>query len=321
MGQKGRVCVTGAGGFCASWVVKLLLSKGYTVHGTVRNPDDERNAHLKKFENASTNLRLFKADLLDNNAISSAISGCQGVFHVASPVPPGNVPDPEKDLLNPAVKGTLNVLKESKEAGVQRVVFVSSVAAVMMNPNWPQDKVMDENCWSDKQYCRTTENWYCLSKTMAESEAFEYAQKSGLDLVSVCPALVLGPMLQPTINASSLVLIKLLKGEQQCVPNRTRYIVDVRDLAEALLLVYKKPNASGRYVAVDHRAKVKEMVEIMGSQYPNYNYPKQFTDGEEDAVQLSSEKLQRLGWKLRPLEETLLDSVKYFEEAGLVSRS
>ncbi|XP_020526339.1 cinnamoyl-CoA reductase 1 isoform X2 [Amborella trichopoda] len=321
MGQKGRVCVTGAGGFCASWVVKLLLSKGYTVHGTVRDPDAEKNAHLKKFENASTNLVLFKADLLDNNTISSAISGCHGVFHVASPVPPGKVQDPEKDLLDPAVKGTLNVLKASKEAGVQRVVFVSSIAAVSMNPNWSRDKVIDENCWSDKEFCRTTENWYCLSKTMAESEAFEYGQKSGLDLVSVCPTLVLGPMIQPTINASSLVLIKLLKGNQQCVPNKTWSIIDVRDLAEALLLVYETPEASGRYIGVAYGATVKEMVEIMRCQYPNHNYPKQFTDEEEDAVQFRSEKLQRLGWKFRPLEETLVDSVKHFEEAGLVSRS
>ena len=56
---------------------------------------DEKNAHLKKLENASENLQLFKADLLDYNAVASAIAGCEGVFHVASPVPSTKVPNPE----------------------------------------------------------------------------------------------------------------------------------------------------------------------------------------------------------------------------------
>ncbi|KAL4198074.1 hypothetical protein AMTRI_Chr03g44070 [Amborella trichopoda] len=320
MGEKGRVCVTGAGGYCASWLVKLLLSEGYTVHGTVRDPDDERYAHVKKLENSSTNLLLFKADLLDCNSIFSAIRGCHGVFHVASPVPSNRVADPQKELLDPAVKGTLNVLKASKEAQVKRVVFVSSVAAVFMNPNWPRDRVMDESCWSDKQYCITTENWYHLSKTMAESEAWEYAERSGLDLVSVCPSAVLGPRLQPTVNASSLFLIKLLKGEPETFRNKTFSTIDVRDLADALLLVYNNPEALGRYVCVGHAAKTKEMVEIMRRRYPNHTYPKQFIDGQDDPP-LSSEKLQSLGWRFRPLEDTLVDFVQHFQDDGLAIRA
>ncbi|KAL5845526.1 hypothetical protein ACOSQ4_011484 [Xanthoceras sorbifolium] len=69
-------CVTGAGGYLASWVVKLLLSNDYFVHGTVREPRDEKNAHLYKLEKASENLKLFKAELLDYDSISSAIIGC-----------------------------------------------------------------------------------------------------------------------------------------------------------------------------------------------------------------------------------------------------
>ena len=61
------------------------------------------------------------------------------------------------ELIAPAVTGTLNVLKACCEAKVKRVVVVSSVAAVAMIPNWPKGKVKDENCWSDKEYCRTTE--------------------------------------------------------------------------------------------------------------------------------------------------------------------
>ncbi|CAA6661624.1 unnamed protein product [Spirodela intermedia] len=122
--------------------------------------DDPKNVHLKRLENAQ-NLKLFKADLLDDESLSAAMTGCEGVFHAACPVPLGNAFDSEArllaDMIHPAVDGTLNVLKACSEAKVKRVVLVSSVATVVLNPNWPFDKIMDENCWSDKELCRKTE--------------------------------------------------------------------------------------------------------------------------------------------------------------------
>ena len=67
------ICVTGAGGFIASWMVKLLLQKGYTVRGTLRSPDDPKNSHLKEMEGASERLTLIKVDLLDLNSVRAAI--------------------------------------------------------------------------------------------------------------------------------------------------------------------------------------------------------------------------------------------------------
>lgn len=61
------------------------------------------------------------------------------------------------EVVEPAVKGTLNVLKACLEAKVKRVVFVSSVAAVSVNPRWSKGQLLDEMCWSDKEYCRKTE--------------------------------------------------------------------------------------------------------------------------------------------------------------------
>ncbi|XP_057489973.1 cinnamoyl-CoA reductase 1-like isoform X2 [Actinidia eriantha] len=317
MAAKGKVCVTGAGGYVASWLVKILLSNGYTVHGTVRDPHNEKNAHLKKLDKASENLKLFKVDLLDYHSLSAPISGCNGVFHVASPVPSSSVPDPEVQLMEPAVKGTLNVLKACSEANINRVVFVSSVAAVSMNPDWPKGQVKDETCWSDKEYCRRTNNWYCLSKTEAESEALKFAKISGLDVVTVCPTLILGPMLQSTTNASSLVLIKLLKEGYDELENRLRMIIDVRDLAEALQMTYEKPEAEGRYICTAHTIRSQDLVEILRRIYPNYNYPKKFTEGKEEE-KICSEKLQKLGWQYRPLEETLVDSVESYRQSGLL---
>ncbi|KAF5196495.1 Cinnamoyl-coa reductase [Thalictrum thalictroides] len=319
-GRKEVVCVTGAGGYVASWLVNLLLSKDYIVHGTVRNPGDEKNAHLKKLEKAAENLKLFPADLLNYDSLRKAISGCTGVFHVACPVPSSTVPNPEVDLIEPAVTGTLNVLKACSDERVKRVVVVSSMAAVAMIPKLPKDQVMDETYWSDKEYCRATKNWYCLAKTAAEMEAFEYAKKYELDMVTVCPCLVIGPMLQSTTNASSLVLIKMLKEGLDTMENKVRKIVDVRDVADALLLTYEKPEAKGRYLCVTYMIRARDLVEKLRSMYPNYNYPKSFTEVEDDE-KYSTEKLQKLGWNYRPLEESLADSVKSYQELGILSKN
>ncbi|XVF74050.1 hypothetical protein PTKIN_Ptkin13bG0030400 [Pterospermum kingtungense] len=253
--STGKVCVTGAGGYLGSWLVNLLLSNNYIVHGTVRLPEDPKYAHLMQLPKASHNLNLFKADVLDYHSLSSAIAGCSGVFHVASPVPSTTVPNPQ--------------------------------------------------------------NWYCLSKTEAESEAFEFAKRTGLDVVTVCPSLILGPLLQPTINSSSWALIKLLREGYDSLENKYRMIVDVRDVAQALILVYKKPEAEGRYLCTAHAIKARDLVDKLRSIFPHYNYPKSFIEKGEESM-ISSEKLQRLGWSYRPLEETFVDSIESYKNAGIV---
>ncbi|GER32020.1 NAD(P)-binding Rossmann-fold superfamily protein [Striga asiatica] len=301
------VCVTGAGGYVASWLIKLLLSHGYNVHGTVRNPGDDKYAHLKQLNYADEKLKLVKADLLDFDSILAAVKGCDGVFHVASPV----------EVVAPAVEGTRNILKACFQAKVDRVVVVSSAAALIMNPNWVKGQVIDETCWSDSEYCRTTKNWYFYSKTVAEAEALEFAKNNELDLVTVCPTAVWGPMLQHTPNASTLILIKLLREGFEEVENKMINIVDVRDVAEALKLVYENREAKGRYICTAHTIKNQELVGTLKQLYPNYNYPKSFKEGK-NLLKLSSEKLQGLGWKYRPLTETLVDSVEMYKKAGLI---
>uniref|UniRef100_A0ACD5ZDE9 Uncharacterized protein n=1 Tax=Avena sativa TaxID=4498 RepID=A0ACD5ZDE9_AVESA len=283
------VCVTGAGGFIASWLVKLLLSKGqYAVRGTVRDPGDAKNAHLKVLQGAEERLQLVRADLLDYDSVASAIAGCEGVFHVACPVPSGRSTNPEAEIIAPAVTGTLNVLKACHEAKVKRVVMVSSGAAVGANPNWPKGKAFDEDSWSDEDHCRKNGDWYYLSKTLAEREAFAYAAKTGLDIVTVCPSLVIGPLMQSTVNSSSKVLLNYLK------------------------------EMSGRYICNAPPITVSDMINLLKTLYPTYIYPKNFTEVEENIV-FSSEKLHKLGWTLRPVGKTLGDSVESYKASGILN--
>ncbi|KAJ4962698.1 hypothetical protein NE237_022637 [Protea cynaroides] len=172
------VCVTGAGGFIASWLIKLLLKRGYFVKGTVRNPYHPKNFHLKELEGARERLILCKADILDYESILNAVRGCSGVFHIACPV----VND-SKLVLEPAVRGTMNVMNVAAEVRVRRVVFTSTMAVTYMDPNRNPDKVIDETCWSDINYAKAIQDWYCYGKILAENTAWEVARKRRVDLV------------------------------------------------------------------------------------------------------------------------------------------
>ncbi|XP_056164618.1 cinnamoyl-CoA reductase 1-like [Syzygium oleosum] len=320
MSKRERICVTGAGGYVASWVVKFLLSKGYKVHGTVRDPSDQKNAHLKELENAQESLHLFATDLLNYEGLCAAITGCTGVLHVASPVPVGKVQNPEAKLMEPAITGTRNVLNACLKANVKKVVVVSSIGAVMVNPNWPKDQVMDERCWTDTERCKSIEHWYCIAKTIAESEALDFAKRTKLNILTVCPSLVIGPMLQSTWNSSSLYLLNFLKESSEPADNGVRAFVDVRDLAEAILLAYKKPKAEGRYICSSYEIHTQDLVQMLKRFYPDYSYPKSFKEAESH-LKLSSEKLQNLGWKYRSFEETIVDTVKNYEEKGALCKN
>ncbi|XP_047092956.1 cinnamoyl-CoA reductase 1-like [Lolium rigidum] len=316
-----RVCVTGGGGFIASWLVKLLLSRGYAVHATVRDPCDPKNAFLKQLDGAPENLRLFKANMLDYDTLTAPFAGCEGVFHVASPVPEGKLVDPEKEMMTPAIEGTRNVLKACSAMNVKKFIQVSSVVAAVYNPGWPQGKVRDESSWSDKEFCMENEIWYALAKTEAEEIALEYGKKNGLQVISLCPGVVFGPLLQHMVlNTTSKVLVYIIKGGPDTMTNKSWPIVDVRDVADALLLLYNKAGSSERYLCSLDLLDMKDLLEILKNMYPNYSYADKIVDADY-RIEMTSHRLKNLGWKPRKLEETLADSVESYEEAGFLQVS
>ncbi|KAF8393046.1 hypothetical protein HHK36_021287 [Tetracentron sinense] len=312
------VCVTGAGGFIASWLVKLLLQKGYTVRGTVRNPG------------AKERLVLCKADLLDYESLLKAIWGCDGVFHTASPV----TDDPlsielmmrlvlvfefKEQMVEPAINGTKYIINAAAEAGVRRVVFTSTVGAIYMDPNRSPDVIVDESCWSDLEFCKNTKNWYCYAKTVAEKAAWEVARERGVDLVVVNPVLVLGPLLQPTVNASIVHIQKYLTGSTKTYANSIQAYVHVKDVALAHLLVYETPSASGRYLCAESMLHRGDVVEILAKFFPEYPIPTKCKDEVKPRVKpykFSNQKVKNLGLELTPVKQCLYETVKSLQEKG-----
>ncbi|CAN1316681.1 Phenylacetaldehyde reductase [Linum perenne] len=314
MSEEGKgkvVCVTGASGYIASWLVKLLLQGGYTVKATVRDPNNpKKTQHLLALDGAKERLNLFKADLLDEGSFDNVVEGCEGVFHTASPFYL-NATDPQAELVDPAVKGTLNVLRScAKVPSIKRVVITSSMAAVAFNGRTLAPDVVVDETWL----------WYMLAKTLAEELAWKFSKENGIDIVTLNPGLVIGPLLQPTLNTSAESILNLVKGAEK-YPNTTYRWVDVRDVAYAHIYALENPSASGRYCLVGAVVHASEAVNILHDLFPDLIIPQECADDKPPMpkYQVSKERVESLlGVKYTPLETSLKDTVESLKEKKLV---
>ncbi|KAK0603348.1 hypothetical protein LWI29_003982 [Acer saccharum] len=315
------VCVTGGSGYIATWIVKLLLARGYTVKATVRDPNNpQKTEHLRALDGASERLQLFKANLLEEGSFDSVVDGCDGVFHTASPFY-HDVKDPQAELIDPAVNGTLNVLNAcAKIPSIKRVVLTSSIAAVAFNgkPRTP-DVTVDETWFTDPEICKQSKLWYVVSKTLAEDAAWKVAKEKGLDMVTINPAMVIGPLLQPTLNTSAAAILCLLKGAQT-FPNSSFGWVNVKDVANAHIQAFEVPSASGRHCLVERVAHYSEIVKILHELYPDFNLPEKCADDKPyvPTYQVSREKAKSLGIDFTPFEVSLKETVESLKEKGFV---
>ncbi|KAM1158011.1 hypothetical protein ACFX13_029217 [Malus domestica] len=313
------VCVTGASGYIAAWLVKLLLERGYIVKATVREPNDSKKTeHLLSLDGAKERLQLFKANLLEEGSFDAAVDGCEGVFHTASPVQ-FSATDPQAELIDPAVKGTLNVLKSCvKFTTVKRVVLTSSMAAVIVNgrPLNP-DVVVDETWYSDQAVCAQLKEWYFLSKTIAEEAAWKFSKENGINLVTINPSYVIGPLLQPTLNLTVKMILNL-KNDIHDVISSNYISSDVRDVAFAHVQAFEVPSASGRYCFVGHVTPVSKVLNILHELHPTF-FPKCEDDKPcEPGFQISKQKAKSLGVDFLPLEVSLRDTIESLKEKGFL---
>nr|GMD48551.1 cinnamoyl-CoA reductase 1 [Ipomoea batatas] len=310
---KAAVCVTGANGFIGSWLVKTLLDSGYaTIHAAIFPGSDP--SHLLSLPGASVRLVVHEVNVLDADAVSRAVEGCAGggVFHVASPCTLEEPVDPQKELVEPAVQGTLNVLAAAKRFGVRRVVLTSSISALVPNPSWPSDKVFDESSWTDLDYCKSRQKWYPVSKTLAEKAAWEFAEKNGLDVVAIHPATCLGKLLQPGLNASSAVLQQLLRGSKDTQEYHWLGAVHVEDVAKAQVLLFETPSASGRYLCTNGIYQFGDFAERVSKLFPHF--PVHRFSGETQPGLMTCEdaakRLIALGFVFTPVEDAVRETVE-----------
>ncbi|XP_050233828.1 anthocyanidin reductase ((2S)-flavan-3-ol-forming) [Mercurialis annua] len=326
-----RACVIGGSGFVASVLVKLLIEKGYDVNTTVRNPDNQKKIYFLHALQNLGDLKIFKADLSEEESFIAPISGCDFVFHVATPVNFASQ-DPETEMIKPAIQGVHNVLKAcANTKTVKRVILTSSAAAVSINKLNGPDLVMDEQNWTDIDYLTSEKppTWgYSVSKTLAEKEAWKFARENNIDLITIVPTLMAGPSLThdvpDSVNlAASLItgneyMINGLKGMQMLSGSIS--VAHVEDVCRAHVYLAEKDSASGRYICCRVNTSVPELAKFLKNRYPDYQVPTDFGDLASKAkLKLSSEKLIGEGFCFKyGIEEIYDQTVEYLKAMGML---
>jgi dihydroflavonol-4-reductase len=280
---QGPVAVTGASGYIASWVVKYLLEAGVTVHGTVRDKSrEDKVGHLEtSAEELPGTLTLFEADLMKPGSFDAAFEGCRIVFHMASPFVVQGVKDPQKELIDPAVEGTRNVLGSvEKTETVERVVLTSSAGAVYGDvaeiEKLPAGEAFDERHWNETSNLERSP--YSYSKTLAEREAWKLAEaQDRWRLVTLNPTFVAGPSLSARTDSTSIdTVLSMVNGLFRFgVPDLGFGVVDVRDVALAHLRAASLPEAEGRHVLCNQVLSLLEIGQILRAEFGNkYPFPR-----------------------------------------------
>ncbi|KAF3912742.1 Dihydroflavonol-4-reductase [Dactylellina cionopaga] len=330
------ILVTGVTGYIASWTALKLLELGYSVRGTARTL--EKAEFLKngpyakyadKFEIAEV------PDLEDDGAFNEAVKGVDGIAHIASPFH-YRVTDPYIDLINPAVNGTVNLLKAAKEyAGPQlkRVVITSSFAAIMQprEPGW----TFDESQWNthsvklcedykaDPSKKVAPNEAYRASKTLAERALWDFVktESPSFEVAAVNPTFVFGPVIHSvkdaeSINTSVFLLFKYFAGINKTIEEgpAPKGYVDVRDVADAHIRALEVEEAKGkRFLNVGGSFTWEEVVDVLRKNYKDKTFPAPTGENAPSFGYDNSSSIKVLGLNYVSLEDSVLATVKSVE--------
>ena len=248
--------VTGANGHLGNTLVRALLARGQHVRAGVRDPG------------ASTALsgldcQVVRAELQDPDSLRQALQGVDVLYQVAA-VFKHWARNPQAEIVDVNVQGTRNVLRAAAEAGVRRVVYVSSVAAVGHN-----GQRLDEHTWNTDQ-----QNPYYRSKILSERAAWETAQAYGLSMVAVLPSAIIGPHATRMTDTMGF-LASVLAHKLVLDPHFYFNFVDVRDVAEGLIRAAEKGRPGQRYLLANQQASsLAEVIEALNTLRPGYRVPR-----------------------------------------------
>lgn len=313
-----KVLVTGANGHLGNTLAKALCTKGYEVRVTVRNPKELEREGI--FAGYDVDVR--QADIRDEHAIGKAMEGVAGVFQVAALYHYDEQGLGEEIVAN-NTQGSQIVLRQAKACGVERVVLTSSIAAVGFGGT--RESPLTEEHWSEPS------DPYCRSKCESERAAWDFAAREGLDMVSLCPSIILGPNFYK--HTPSTVNVAAFVNNQ--VPFRIPMelsVVDVRDVAEAHILAYENKEAKGRYLVPG--THVSDLMDMLRELDPEMVVPARVLTKEEavrfaekagmptelvgQSYRYSDRKIGReLGWRPRPVAATVGDTISWIKARGL----
>jgi len=336
------VLVTGGSGYIAAFVIDRLLREGYAVRATIRSLSREAELRktLAKLLPENPALTFVAADLNSDAGWQEAAAGCVYVQHLASPLPTSN-PKNDDELVKPARDGALRVLRAARDAGAKRVVMTASVACIAYGSGGRETPFTEADWTNEKDLSDTSP--YERSKTIAERAVRAWMTTDGgaLELVTVHPGLVLGPVLGSDFSASIEAIRKLLDGSVPGLPRFGFPLVDVRDIADLHFRAMLAPGIAGeRFIGAngffwmkDIAAVLKRRLGAKARKVPSIGLPsfvvrlaalmdpvirdRLFELDKKRAV--SNEKARTvLGWNPRPDEDAIVDTAESLIAQGLV---
>ncbi|MCS0647079.1 NAD-dependent epimerase/dehydratase family protein [Curtobacterium flaccumfaciens] len=337
-----QVLVTGGSGFIGSWCVLQLLEAGHTVRTTVRTLT--REPALREQLHAATSftddrLEVVAADLQSDLGWTNAVAGCDFVLHVASPTL-RNAGATEEEMVAAARDGVLRVLRASRDAGVRRVVLTSAFGAIGYGHPRRAAPYTEED-WTNVDANIAP---YQKSKTLSEQAAWQFIEEEGgtLELAAVHPVAVIGPVLGPDDPPSLRIIRNMLNGDVPACPPFGSSWVDVRDVADLHLQAMTDPAAAGqRWLASAGKSlRIIEVARILHQQLgdraaeaptrelplliaralslvnPQMKALRPQLGRDFDATSAKAERL--LGWRARPIEDTIRDTAESLLAHGVI---
>lgn len=336
--DRNMVLVTGVTGFVGGYVAEELLTAGYDVRGVARDPGRAQVEHLHEAaQRAGTRFEVAAASLTSDAGWDAAAEGVRTVAHVASPAPKAR-PKDEDEVIRPAVDGTRRVLRAAARAGVCRVVVTSSIDAVRSGHDLRDGRVLDEDTWSIAERCEP----YAKSKTLAERAAWELAGELDLELVTLLPGLVLGPVRGRNTNVSVDLIRQLMARELPALPHLGFTLVHVRDVAVAQRLALEVDAAAGRrYILATEAIWLADLARVLDEEYGprGYRIPRRELPSwivrlgarvnptmrvalpllDAPAATSSDSARAELGWSPRPAREAIVDAAESLIAADIVT--
>jgi dihydroflavonol-4-reductase len=330
-----QILVTGASGYLGTQLIAALLRAGQgPVRAQVRSAakEDGLRAAVRRGTAGRENpgddagLEVVTADLMSDDGWKAAMTGVDEVYHVASPIPAAQPEDPD-ELVVPAREGTRRVLRAARDAGARRVVLTSSFAAIGYTPK-PGGEFTEDD-WTDPDMPGLAP--YPRSKTIAERAAWDFMNsedapsgtKRSTELVVVNPTFILGPPLTEETGSSMYLIKAMFSGEMSVAPRHRFGIVDVRDAADLHIRAMAVPRAAGRrFIGVsDHppmtylelAGLLRQRFGALAAKAPTEQAP---GDGPPPLVIRNDRAKEELGWRPRPVEETIADTVENLRERG-----
>ena len=332
-----KVFVSGGAGYIALHCISRLIKKGFTVKTSLRdmNRKSEVINSISKVVDCNDKIEFCELDLLKDDGWNDAVSGCDYVLHVASPVLFGMPKDPDI-LIKPALEGITRCLKAAVKHKVKRFVMTSSFAAIGSGSNKIE---FNDNDWTDLE---NEKHAYNISKTKAEQFLWDYInsldESKKIEVCAINPVVVIGPSLSDDMGTSNLAIRKLLDGSMPFIPKFGIDLVDVKDVADMHIEAMLNKNAAGqRFLLSASTIWYSEVADILRQnnfkKAPKYIVPnifiKIFALFDKEA-KLALDRLGKkytlhsnnarniLNWKPRPIENTIIDTAKQLRQLKII---